>query len=525
MPDLRHRLRRFPGPARLRSLVLAAVGLLAALMLMPLADGPALAQTSSWISLFDGTPTTPQPYNPSTWDILVHSRDRETWKQLEPMAAHHGADCSGPPNTHQVSGYDQAVFLCNGHIMTSINASGYGAIYLTPDRLVDFGSGETVVRFDMSTFRSSRRDWVDLWLSPWDDQIPLPLENWLPDLTGGPRRSIHIRMDDSEGNSFFRGLVARDFGGDDVTTNSFLSYESFLTPSASRRDTFELRISRTTLKFGMPTYNKWWIDTRFADLGWSQGVLQLGHHSYNPTKCDGSCSPNTWHWDNVSISNAVPFVMLKPDQPWVDSTSRRWVTYQGGAPANSYLRFAGIGSGLQVSFNGGQSWQNAAMHAVEQAPEDHFKPYWMPVPAGTSRVDFRGSAWYGGDWMVRDPAIWSQTLPPQPSNCTTRPRTTLQTRALGGGRLEVTVQAGRPGTAPHNTVRQLQIVRATNAQVQVQGQTIGAGGGTVTPTTASSGLTFTVVRQSAGAPVTVPLVVTDDCGPWSTFVGGGPGSF
>src|SRR5262249_33551391 len=156
------------------------------LTIVPASGGPALAQTAFWISMFDGRPGSPQPYNPTTWDVLVHSRDRDTWKQLEPMAAHHGGDCSGPPSTHPISGYNQAVFLCNDHIMTSINASGYGAIMLTPDRLVDFAGGETVVRFDLSTFCSSLRDWVDIWLSPWDDQIPIPLESWLPDLTGAP---------------------------------------------------------------------------------------------------------------------------------------------------------------------------------------------------------------------------------------------------------------------------------------------------------------------------------------------------
>jgi hypothetical protein len=74
-------------------------------------------------------------------------------------------------------------------------------------------------------------------------------------------------------------------------------------------------------------------------------------------------------------------------------------------------------------------------------------------------------------------------------------------------------------------VRQVQIVRATNAQVQILGQMFGASGGTVAPTTASQSLTVTVVRQSAGAAVTVPFSVTDDCGAWTTFVGGGPSSF
>lgn len=528
MLDPRRWCRRTAARSLVRSFVVALVGLALMLTLPPPGSLPAFAQTGSWISMFTGRPSSPQPYNPTTWDVLVHSRDRETWTQLEPMAAHHGADCSGPPNTHQISGYNQAVFTCNDHIMTSIYSSSYGLIYLTPNQLVDFSGGETVVRFDMSTFRSSMRDWVDIWLSPWDDQIPAPLESWLPDLTGAPRRAIQLRMDISNDKTYFRGTVIRGFGNStNVTTNGSLTYESFLTTSASRRDTFELRISRTSLKFGMPTYNKWWVDARFADLGWDKAVLQLGHHSYNPAKDCAGCGPNTWHWDNVSISNATPFVMLKPDQPWVDSTTRRWVNYSGGAPANSHLRFLGIGSNLQVSFNGGQSWQNAAMHAVEQgqSAEEHFKPYWTPVPAGTTRVDFRGSSWFGGGWMVRNPAIWSQTTPPQPTTCSTRPQTTVQTRALGGGRLDVTVQAGRPSTAPNNTLRQLQIVRATNAQVQILGQTFGAGGGTVTPAAGSQSLTFTVVRQSPGAAVTVPFSVTDDCGAWTTFVGGGPSAF
>jgi hypothetical protein len=511
-----------------RPLALAIVGLVAVLLVAPTIELPVFAQSTFWISMFDGRPSSPQQYNPSTWDVLVHSRNGDTWKQLEPMQAHHGSTCSGPPATHPISGYNQAVFQCNDHVMTAIQAEGYGLIVLTPNQMVDFAGGEAIVRFDMSTFRASSRDWVSIWLSPWEDQIPLPLTDWLPDLTGEPRRGIHITMDSVDGKSTFRGSTIRDFRSTDVTTDTGLTYESFLTTSAVRRDTFELRISRTSLKFGMPGYNKWWIDRSIPDLGWDRAVLQLAHHSYTPWKgcMNGNCDANTWHWDNVSISRSVPFVMLKGDQPWVDSTTRRWVSFQSGAPVNSFLRFVGIGSGLQVSFDGGQNWQNAQMHAVEHAHEEHFKPYWMPVPAGTTRVDFRGSGWYGGDWMVRGPVFWSQTipLPPPSSNCATRPRTTIQTQAMGGGRLQVTVQVGRPATAPNNIVRKVQIVRADNAQVEILGQTLGAGGGSVTPTSPHESLTFTVAKQPAGAPtsVTVPFIVTDDCGEWTTFVGGGP---
>lgn len=34
-----------------------------------------------------------------------------------------------------------------------------------------------------------------------------------------------------------------------------------------------------------------------------------------------------------------------------------------------------------------------------------------------------------------------------------------------------------------------------------------------------------VARQTPGLPTTVPLTITDDCGDWRTFVGGGPSAF
>lgn len=503
---------------------------LAAMLIGVGSDGPpAAAQTASWIATFDGSPGSPRPYNPTNWDVLVHSRDYNTWKQLEPMAAHHGSDCGAAPATHQISAYPDAVFQCNDHLMTAINAGGYGLIVLTPNQLVDFAAGEAIVRFDMTTFRSSGRDWVSLWLSPFEDQIPLPLRDWLPDLAGEPRRAISIDMESFNALTVFRGRVSREYAAMDLNSIWWLGYESFLTPSAVRRDTFELRISRTSLKFGLPAYNRWWVDTSFSDLGWDRAVLQLTHHSYNPTKDCTNCGPNTWHWDNVSISRAVPFTMLKGDLPWVDPTSRSWVSFPTGAPANGFLRFVGIGNSLQVSFDGGQSWQAARMHSVEKQVDEVFKPYWMPVPPGTTRVDFRGSNWWGGTWMVRGVSIWSQAdpLPPPTSNCSTRPRTVIQTQAIGGGKLQVTATVGRPSGASNNIVRRVQIVRADNAQVEILGQTFGAGGGSLIPPAASQSVTFTVTRQPAGAPVavTVPFEVADDCGAWKTFVGGGPTAF
>ncbi len=96
------------------------------------------------------------------------------------------------PATHPIASLDDAVFLCVKHLVTALHATGHGVIYLTPSRLLDFAAGEAVVQFDLSTLRSSPRDWIDLWVSPYEQHLQLPLEEWLPDLQGPPRHPIDV---------------------------------------------------------------------------------------------------------------------------------------------------------------------------------------------------------------------------------------------------------------------------------------------------------------------------------------------
>ncbi|MFV9505883.1 MAG: hypothetical protein AB4911_15125 [Oscillochloridaceae bacterium umkhey_bin13] len=134
--------------------------------------------------------------------------------------------------------------------MTALNATDYGLIYLTPNHLVDFSQGEAVIRFDMSTLRTSERDWVDIWISPYEDHLQLPGFEWLPDLQGEPRRSIHISMDKTNQHTMFRLFRTDNFSHTSIPGGKLsIGYESFLTPSATRRETFELRISRTSVKY------------------------------------------------------------------------------------------------------------------------------------------------------------------------------------------------------------------------------------------------------------------------------------
>lgn len=375
---------------------------------------PAAAQPNAFFDPLDGTPSAPQPWRPANWDVTVHSRDRDTWKSLNPMQAQHGADCAPPPAVHEMSAYEDAVFLCRDHLMTAIRGDGYGAIYLTPNHMLDFSAEEAVLRFDMSTLRTSDRDWVDIWITPFADNLQAPLDDWLPDLNGVPRNAVHVRMDDIAGETVFRAFAVRDFNPEPIPASS-TGYERFLTPSAVQRDTFELRVSRTHLRFGMPELGYRWIDAPLPELPWTMGVVQLAHHSYSPTKGSGSNagggpgsgSANTWHWDNVSMAPARLFTLLRADRRFVDSTTTTAVWFPAAAPQSAYLRFAGIGEDLELSVDGGATWQPALRQAQMKAADEHFKSYWTPIPAGVDSVQFRGADGWFGAWMVRDISIWA----------------------------------------------------------------------------------------------------------------------
>src|SRR5262245_53112651 len=125
------RVRRWPT---IRRLGLAGLIVLLAATSAPASAPHAVQAQTVWSAPFDGRPEAPTPWNDPAWDIQVHSRDSDTWQQLDPMLAHHGGSCTAPPDTHLNSGaYEDAVFQCNGHVMTAIGAGGYGAIYLTPN--------------------------------------------------------------------------------------------------------------------------------------------------------------------------------------------------------------------------------------------------------------------------------------------------------------------------------------------------------------------------------------------------------
>jgi hypothetical protein len=418
---------------------------------------------ADFLDTFTGSPSAPEPFRPSAgslnWDIAVHSREINSYDMMTPMQAQHSADCGAPIDssgnliTHYFDGnYDEAVFRCRDHVMTAIRAGvtdapdeatvprgsldSYGVIYLTPNHLLDFSAGTATLKFDVTTFLTSHRDWIDIWITPFNQSMQLPLDNDLPDLQGHPRDAIHLRMDtNTSGGAWFRGALIQNFQATALPLN-FATYETILTPSPKDRTTFQLDLSRTHIRFGIPaqtlTNNRSmiWIDTDIPTLPFDKATIQLGHHSYNPNKDCGTataaqCGANTWHWDNVSLTPSTPFTIIKGNRRLIkvvtnDPTQNTpdTVTFPQPAPASSFLRFSAMGT-VELSFNGGTQWTPAVriigdVEAGGNHHPEHFSSYFTPIPAGTQSVRVRLSAdgWFNGPWpyAAKDFSIWSMTV-------------------------------------------------------------------------------------------------------------------
>lgn len=358
---------------------------------------------------FDGTPIAPQPFTTHgdyvNWDVIVHSRDNDTWTSLNSMQAGHGGNCAGPPATHENHTYDGAVFVCNEHLMTSIAAAGYGVIYLVPSKMLDWTNGPATLSFEVSTHKSSTRDWIDIWLQQFAGNVALPLQAGLPDLQANldynlpaGHQWLHI---DGFGNR--KGFpAARSNGAAIGGWNGLLEWTA---DSAPQRDTYVLTIDSTRFSFCKTTGEPQticWANNLFHNLTITQATVQLGHHSYNPTKVENGVSaglPNTWHWDDVTLSPSVPFTIIHADKRIVFGSGGT-VNFSAPAPAGSYLRFAAVGP---VTVNS-QPVQPLKTTVHGESANNYF----VPIPTGAVSVNIGIANGWWGPSMAEGFSIWSK---------------------------------------------------------------------------------------------------------------------
>jgi uncharacterized protein YkwD len=112
-----------------------------------------------------------------------------------------------------------------------------------------------------------------------------------------------------------------------------------------------------------------------------------------------------------------------------------------------------------------------------------------------------------------------------PSNCATRPAFSVRATPGSAGTLQVTVTASRPAGAPSNVLRSIRFGAFVNGTVDMAGYGSPAANATVGIAPGTQTVTFVARRAIAGAATTIPLTLTDDCGDWRTFVGGGRAAF
>lgn len=361
---------------------------------------------------FTGSPPAPASVYSSLAGFDVTIDGAENGDQgFEPQAAHHGADCAPYPATHTVSSFGDAIFQCRDHWMTTAEGGDgkYTIIVATAPAQLDF-SGGACASVDVSTFRASDRDWWELWLTPYADNLSEPHEDFLPAAQGEPKNAILVRL---EGGSQIQAKVVRNHASEQVAV---AQYRDFITPSANVRTPHEICLTRTglTVKIGGVEA----MTATFADLGWDKAIFQIEHSTYNPTKgsCVDGCGANTWHWDNVSLSSAIPFTIIRGDQRTFGQYQNGTVTFPTPAPANSYLRFSGLGNWEWLD---GSTWRPVARADQEMSRPEHAQNYWQPIPVGTTSVQLRGTGQdWNGSFVARDMSIWSLTAPgstPTPS--------------------------------------------------------------------------------------------------------------
>lgn len=378
------------------------------------------------------------------FDVQTHVRGSEGWADngVGPMQADHsGATCAGDANnnnfpTHVVDSYAKATYVCNDHLMTAIDGSGYTEIVVTPNFYADWTDQSATFSFEVSSHRTSTRDWLEFVITP--PETALVLHAAGPDIQcchpGGPP-AIKIEHLGAENKN---GTPAQRF---DLKNGDFqrLALSSlYVADSKATRDTFKITITPqntlTLTKTGEPEGVLTLFDNVPTGNTFKQGVLQVVHHSYTPDK--GTCFQNscpsgagtagTWHWDNFDVSPAAVKFPLT-----IIHATRRQVTGGGGAvhfvapaPTGSYLRFSAVG---QPYLNG--------VKLTPQVPWQQFESantFVVPVPAGTQDVNITldGIGWYQGPLQAKDFNLWSKngaSPPPATATATTAPSTSTPT--------------------------------------------------------------------------------------------------
>ncbi len=367
------------------------------------------SQSADYQEGFLTNPSSPQPLSPSDW--YVSTQVQNTSRFVAPIEADYGQGCEDLPATHTVSDVADLIYQCQGRLITTLNtgaaASDHAMLYFMPNQLIDL-SQDVTVNWDLSTVRTNaRHDWLEIWITPLDDLIMSPATKFVRTGQGTPDNGLLLRLDASNNWTilYVENDVVRHF------STRRRPVQTLLTPSKETLSTYELSVSNGRIRFGLPGENWWWLDEALPSemTGWTAAAIQFGHHSRGvPGSCKrADCVPNSWHWDNFTISSAQSITMIGGGQHLINGAAAdQSFTLSSPAPAGSVLRFAGVGNNLKVSFDGGNTWASPQVQG-DVKRQNEMKSYTMTVPQGTTEITFKGATSWSGDWAVRDMTVWA----------------------------------------------------------------------------------------------------------------------
>ncbi len=390
---------------------------------------------------FDGAPTTPQPFatHPdfANFDVQMGDNDLpETWYSEGPYEAQHGPNCEAPPATHTVTNYSDFLYICNNHLMTSFYAgTGYGVASITPNRILDWTNGPATVDFEMSTKIMADRDWVDIIIASFTDNVATPFE-----ATGAfdnfPPMGFWFKLLGGFNAARVFNRVPQQLA--DCNCQAFGTGITPGTNEAAVRQHFRITISRTHLRMErLPsaTATSWvFFDGDIPDTlttqGMTTGVVQFTQHDYDTPKGNergpnnellGPGLPTTWHWDTFQLQPSQFFTLIKSSQRIVPASPGGPGTYDvhfnAAAPANAYMRFSGDAGLVELSYDNGATFHNARMTSDPNVAPHVWRSYMDPVPANVQDVKVRLSQELAGGVAARDFAFWSTTASAPPT-CT-----------------------------------------------------------------------------------------------------------
>src|SRR5256886_1218255 len=202
----------------LRIAALAAAVALSVPLLAGNWPGRHVSATSAFSFNWTASPDAPQPWVPglvNDSDLISHIDGPTDQNGL--MNAGHGPACEAQPATHQIRSLGDAAFICKSHMMTAIDGgetayATYGSVYFTPAQLLDWSHGPASLSWKVSTQRLSSRDFWAVNLTPFDQNMVLPLASEFPAYQGQPLTGVELRMDNTSncGSTQF-GSVLRGF--------------------------------------------------------------------------------------------------------------------------------------------------------------------------------------------------------------------------------------------------------------------------------------------------------------------------